>query len=84
MPIAGTIAIIAVFAVMIIGFAIDYTRHEGRDPARRARAQRYCTKHVIRKGVMGGPERLVWVYGAHRTPGNQCDGPEHRSASPYW
>ena len=45
----------------------------------------YCTKHVIRKPMApGGPERMVWVYGTHRTQGNQCDGGLHRRVSGWW
>jgi hypothetical protein len=50
-----------------------------------------CTKHVIVKSMIpGGPDRLTWVYGPHRTPGNACDGPQHRRktrlvvAAPDW
>jgi hypothetical protein len=51
----------------------------------KANAAHYCTKHVIRKSMApGGPERLVWVYGPHRTQGNQCDGPEHKRVSGWW
>jgi hypothetical protein len=46
--------------------------------ARSARAARYCTKHMIVTTPLGGPERLIWVLGQHRTRGNACDGPEHR------
>jgi hypothetical protein len=48
----------------------------------RARAARYCTKHVV-KSLPGGPDSLHWVYGTHRTPGNECDGPAHQRA-PWW
>jgi hypothetical protein len=48
---------------------------------RAAKQARYCTKHQIAKPIPGGPEHLVWVYGPHRTTGNQCDGPEHRRAA---
>lgn len=44
-----------------------------------------CTKHVIRKSAIpGGPERLVWVYGVHRTQGNACDGAEHKRVGGIW
>jgi len=53
--------------------------------AGKAKAARLCTKHVIRKSMVpGGPEQLVWSYGPHRTPGNQCDGPEHQRVSGWW
>jgi len=48
-------------------------------PAGKAKAARYCTKHMILGSrIPGGPDHLTWVYGPHRTPGNTCDGPEHR------
>jgi hypothetical protein len=46
--------------------------------------ERVCTKHVIKTSFLGGPERLVWMYGPHRTPGNQCDGPEHGRMPNWW
>jgi hypothetical protein len=59
-------------------------KQEAAQAAKRAKAARYCTKHrVVRRGP-GGPDRLVWVYGVHRTPGNACDGPEHHRASWWW
>lgn len=52
---------------------------------RRAARARYCTKHAIQKPMIpGGPERMVWVNGTHRTPGNGCDGPEHRRVTSWW
>ena len=56
-----------------------------RAQARRAARSVYCTKHQIRKSMVpGGPDRMVWVYGPHRTQGNQCDGTEHRRVTAWW
>lgn len=72
-------AIVIMAVILIIGVARAQT------PAGKAKAVRYCTKHVIRKSMIpGGPERLVWVYGSHRTQGNACDGPEHRRVTGWW
>ena len=39
----------------------------------------YCTKHVY------SGRRLVNLYGGiHRTPGPECDGPEHRRTAWWW
>jgi hypothetical protein len=43
-----------------------------------------CTKHQLVKMIPGGPERLVWVYGVHRTKGNACDGATHQRGSGWW
>jgi hypothetical protein len=73
------IAVIGI-VISLLGFAASMS------PAGRAKqAERYCTKHAIRRPfIPGGPERLVWVYGPHRTQGNACDGPEHRRVTAYW
>jgi hypothetical protein len=50
-----------------------------------ASREQYCTKHtIVSSRIPGGPDRLVWVYGPHRTRGNDCDGPEHRRSSGWW
>jgi hypothetical protein len=52
--------------------------------ARRAAAPQYCTKHQVVQQGPGGPDKLVWVYGTHRTPGNACDGTEHQRGVWWW
>jgi hypothetical protein len=51
---------------------------------RKALDARFCTKHLIVQNRLNGPDHLKWDYSRkHRTPGNQCDGPEHRRI-PAW
>ena len=68
------IAVAGVVLIVIIG-AVRDSSVKGK-----ARAARFCTKHMIAHPIPGGPERLVWVYGQHRSKGNRCDGPENRRA----
>jgi len=81
-PIAAVIAVIAVIAIIQVIRLWPGTQSRGKADAK---AARYCTKHVIVKSLIpGGPDRLSWVYGPHRTEGNACDGPEHHRKSGYW
>jgi hypothetical protein len=79
---SGTVIVIMVVITCVmlpIGFA------HSRSPAGKAKAARYCTKHqIVKPWIAGGPERLTWKYGDHRTPGNECDGPEHERVTPWW
>ena len=69
---------LAVLALAVAGLAVHWKNRKPRG-ARPPRVRHdYCTKHQIVAGWAGGPDRLVWVYGPHRTPGNACDGAEHR------
>ena len=68
----GLTALIAVFTALAVrGF-----RAQRKQPPHIR--NRYCTKHRVGVSPWGGPDRMYWVYGTHRTPGNACDGPEHR------
>jgi hypothetical protein len=80
--IAGISVVLALAGLgyLLIRVAITEARSPGAQAARARKRQaerQYCTKHVL-QSFAGGPERLSWVYGQHRTRGNQCDGPEHR------
>ena len=66
---------IAIIALFVIVRAAHQSTSEGK-----ARKARFCTKHQIAHPLPGGPDHLVWVYGSHRTKGNQCDGSEHKRA----
>lgn len=72
--------LIAGFALAAVLFVIAVAR--AANP--RSTTRRYCTKHVVKVYVPGGPEHLTWVYGTHRTPGNACDGPCHRHVPWFW
>jgi hypothetical protein len=82
--IAGAVLAIAILG--LIAYAIQPSEQKAaRKAARKAEAARYCTKHVITSSMItGGPDHMSWVYGGHRTRGNDCDGPEHRRASGWW
>lgn len=84
----GTVLVVGLIGGVIVGLVylvksfVDQA--QGKPPSTGV-AERYCTKHVITKSMIpGGPDHLSWVYGPHRTPGNQCDGPEHRRKSGWW
>jgi hypothetical protein len=66
-----TAVVITIIVVVFIGLV------QNSNPDVQAKQRRTCTKHVIRTSSWG-PDRMVWQYGPHRTPGNQCDGPEHK------
>ena len=75
--------VIAALIIFIIIFIIALAH--AQSPAGKAKQARYCTKHHIKKSMVpGGPDQMVWVYGAHRTPGNACDGPEHKRVTGWW
>ena len=67
-------AVIIVAVIVVIGLI------RAGSPDVQAKQRRTCTKHVIRTSSWG-PDRMVWQYGPHRTPGNQCDGHEHKRVS---
>jgi len=71
--------VIIALAVVVIGVCqVAYAVSERG----RAKAARTCTKHwIVGSLIPGGPDRLRWRYGAHRTAGNACDGPEHERTS---
>ena len=51
----------------------------------RERQRELCTKHVVRtSAIPGGPDELVWSYGPHKTPGNECDGTDHARVPGTW
>ncbi len=80
---AALAGLAAFFMILVILAATGAAM--ARPKARRQARPRYCTKHVIRKPVIpGGPEHLAWVHGPHRTPGNACDGDEHRRRTGWW
>jgi hypothetical protein len=72
---------IAAIALGSLGLCARVTHGPG---LRSKSAPRYCTKHVIVQLGPGGPDQVRWVYGPHRTRGNDCDGPEHRRSSWWW
>ena len=64
-----------------LGVTREHTQQVRRDQLQKAlpvRAASYGTRHMIVTTPLGGPERLIWVLGQHRTQGNARDGPEHR------
>lgn len=70
---------IMIIAGIIVVVMLFIAGARNNTPAGKAKAARYCRKHMIlRSRIPGGPDHLTWVYGPHRTPGNTCDGPEHR------
>ena len=72
---------LVIIAIIVAVIAIAGAAYAMSDKGKAAEA-RYCTKHVITHGI--GPDKLAWVHGVHRTPGNQCDGPEHRRSPNWW
>lgn len=75
-------AVAAIWVIAIAVFvllAIPSFTHKGQE-----RQRRQCTKHVITTGAFGGPDKLEWVYGPHKTPGNECDGTEHARKTAWW
>jgi hypothetical protein len=85
--VAGAVLIIAILGLVAHATASPEQKaaRQRQQAARKAKAARYCTKHVITSSpVPGGPDHLSWVYGSHRTQGNACDGPEHRRTSGWW
>jgi hypothetical protein len=77
---AAWIAMLIAVVIFVIGMAVVSNSGKGK-----AKQARYCTKHVLTQSpIPGGPERLTWVYGNHRTRGNACDGAEHRRRSAWW
>lgn len=69
---------VAALVMFVIIAAVSTAR------SRRARQRGACTKHVVLTGAFGGPDRTVWVYGPHRTPGNACDGDFHIRKTAWW
>jgi hypothetical protein len=55
-------AVIIVAMIVVIGLV------RAGSPDVQAKQRRTCTKHVIRTSSWG-PDRMVWQYGPHRTPG---------------
>lgn len=77
------VAAVVIAALLIVRVACPSVF--ARKPRPPAPVPRYCTKHVLRQSMIpGGPERLVWQYGVHRTRGNACDGREHQRVSGWW
>jgi hypothetical protein len=68
--------VITIIVVVFIGLV------QNSSPDVKAKRRRTCTKHVIRSSSWG-PDRKVWKYGEHRTPGNKCDGTEHEKVG-WW
>jgi len=76
----------AVGAIVGVGFVAVLIARSGRIAryairtfsSARADKARYCTKHILVQTRLNGPWHKQWIYQTHRTPGNQCDGPEHR------
>jgi hypothetical protein len=69
--------VITIIVVVFIGLV------QNSNPDVKAKKQHICTKHVIRMSSWG-PDRMVWRYGPHRTPGNKCDGTEHERVVWWW
>jgi hypothetical protein len=76
------VVVVAALLGACIGSVAQQCTLKGR--TRAAKGERYCTKHAIVQRLPGGPDRLVWVFGPHRTPGNACDGPEHWRKAWRW